>query len=166
MKYTSHKGTDEFTEDMILFKDLKESDKQRLYYYSRTNRLKIYSTPQGKAVKKQDVVDLGRDDIAKGRKGLPLDLSTPSKINCLYRRIRDMNENNKRACLANYLKLKRYIDEKGFVRINLREYITPQIKILANKLEVKESEIFSAIYDIIYDKYQKDREKEKALWIE
>lgn len=145
---------EELTDKMILLKKLIQKDRTRLEYYIRLGRLKKIETEQGFAVLREDVVDaLSKKNRGK-RTGTPIDLSKPSKINCLYRKIRDMNDLNRRICLSNSLHLKRYIDENDYLRINLKEYIAPQIRVLASKLEMKESEVFGALFDLIYEKYK------------
>ena len=152
--------------DILILKEIKDSSEyQKIYQYTIDKkradgsilkaRLERIKTPRGIGVRKKDLLKILESEF-RGRNpyktGFEIDLSKPSKINCLYRRLTDMNKSNRQCCQRDN-KLQRYVDEENYMCINLKDYIEPQIKLIAKKLECKEYKVFSAIYEVLKEMY-------------
>lgn len=134
----------------ILLKKLKESERVRAYKFIKMGLLTKEKTPQGFAVDKTELAkQVSKTMIGSKleRGGFQIDLSSPSRLNCLYKRFADMNAKNKIACQNG--KLPRYVDEKGFLCINLKDYIKPQVELIAKKLECKPIEVYNNMFELI-----------------
>lgn len=164
---------DDYSDILILKTITDPSQYQQAYRYTINKtradgsilkaRLQRFKTPYGIGVKKSELMKLLESEFRGRRsqkKGYAINLSTPSKMNALYRRLVDMNETNRNCCQRDN-KLPRYVDENGYMCINLKDYIKPQLKLLAKKLECKEHQIFSAIYDLLHIMYLENKHKDE-----
>lgn len=152
--------------NILILKELKDMNQYNKIFYYTTDRtrtdgtiqkakLQKIKTPKGISVKKDELIKVLESEnrgANPSKKGFQIDLSNPSKINCLYRRLTDMNDSNKKCCQRDN-KLPRYVDEENYMCINLKDYIAPQIRLIAKKLECKEYRVFSAIYEILKEMY-------------
>lgn len=150
---------EENNENILILKTLDSKSYKRVYHYISTGELERIKTPHGVAVdtlKLQKI--LGTE--TRGRKptttGYAIDLTTNSKINCLYRRVATMNKYNKEMCQKDN-RLTRYVNQDGYMCINLKEYLKPQIKLIAKKLEIREYKVFDAIYDLLHKLYLEEK---------
>lgn len=148
---------------LLLLKSLDTVTYERIYYYIKTKQIKSIKTPRGIAVDKAKLANLL---IQKPTRRIPkgdfsINLSETSKLNSLFRKLIDMNEPNYRNVCKN--KITKYIDENGDTCINMKDYIKPQVRVLAKKLEVKEYEIIGAIYDLLHKKYLADKKTKANL---
>ena len=122
---------------LIILKELNTQTYNRIYQYINKKQISKIKTPRGIAVKKGELEKLtfyerrGRHTTQTGYK---IDLSTPSRMNCLYRRIASMNKSNKDYCEAKS-KMVKYVAQDGFLYVNIKDFCKPQIKQLAKKLE-------------------------------
>ena len=150
--------------NLIVLRDLDINDYQKINYYIKNGRIKEVKTPRGKAVSVEDLALAIETKYEKKQKpkveGYKIDLSSPSRLNSIYRRLANMNDSNRDICQKDN-KLKRYVDECGFACINLKDYCKPQIKLLAKKLECKESDIVAGIFDVLHKKYLKIRKQNR-----
>ena len=148
-------------DDIELFRDFDLKTYRNIYNFVKNSKLKKYKTEKGIGFSKSEFLELQKR-TRKGRpikNGYNIDLSTPSKINCLYRHLTKMNKSNKECCQNNN-RLQRYIDENGRACINIKDYVYPQIKLIAKKLECKPSLVASKISDLIQEIYQKESKNE------
>lgn len=156
----TYKDEDDFDySNLIVLRDLDPNSYSRIYYYIKDNRLSTINTPKGIAVNKNElqiVLSTPHKSGSKELKGYKIDLSTPSRMNCLYKRLASMNEYNKAICQRDN-KLTRYVDENNYVCINLKDYLKPQIKAIAKKLECKEHEITACMFDLLHSLYLKQK---------
>lgn len=144
-------------DDIEYFKDFDLKTYRNIYNLVKDGKLKKYNTDKGIGFSKSEFIELQKT-LKKGRpikNAYRIDLSVPSKINCLYRHLAEMNKSNKECCQKNN-KLQRYLDENGKVYINIKDYIYPQIKLIAKKLECKQSLVASKISDLIQELYKKE----------
>lgn len=144
---------------LVILRDLDPNNYSRVYYYIKEKRLTAIDTPKGIGVDKnelQKVLENPHKGGAKELKGYKIDLSTPSRMNCLYKRLASMNKYNKSICQRDN-KLTRYVDENNYVCINLKDYLKPQIKAIAKKLECKEHEITACMFDLLHSLYLKQK---------
>lgn len=152
---------------LILLKELEQKDMLRIRHYTYLadddpRKIQRVKTPKGVAVYKEEVENLFKGDYDKrGRNstkmGYAIDLSTPSRMNCLYRRMASMNQRNRQYCEAGTIKCKRYVAQDGWMYINLKDFCKPQIKQLAKKLECKEHEIVACLFDLLHKQYLKNK---------
>lgn len=161
IKLQQKKGYINIPDDLTPLKEYNQNDYSKIYYHISKNYIKkynlgstIYFSPS--EFKKEYKISQHHDK----KKGYEVDLSGNEKINCLYRLFKNMNKYNKDSVQKDN-RLTRYYNEEGYACINLKEYIKPQLKLLAKKLECKEYEIFQPLYDIIYEKYKKDKGKKQ-----
>lgn len=160
---TEKQITDEEKNDYTIFKMLTDTEKHKVMYLAKKKELTLYKTQYGRLINTQELIyALSKSKIQNVPRssGYSIDLSTSSKINCLYRRVANMNKQNRDHILKDH-SLTRYVDECGYMCINLKEYLKPQIRLIAKKLEVKESMVVSALYDELHKQYLKDKEKEE-----
>lgn len=138
-------------ENYILLKKLGASERTRAYKFINMGVVSKVKTSMGIAVDKTQLekaiyeTTIGKK-VEKG--GFKIDLSVPSRLNCLYKRLADMNKSNKQFCQMDN-RLPRYVDEKGYTCINLKDYLKPQIDLIAKKLECKPIDVYNHIFELI-----------------
>lgn len=144
--------------DYILLKQLTPNERRKAEYYVKIGRLEKEKTEHGMAVDRNKYLS-AIEHASISRKiengGYRIDLSTPSKMNCLYRRLADMSKHNRDCCRTDS-GLPRYVDENGYTCINLKDYIRPQVQLIAKKLECRPVEISNAIFEVIAKINKKD----------
>lgn len=150
---------DNNSENILILKMLDKKAYKRVYHYISTGAIEKIKTPQGIGVdaeKLQQLLETENRGTKTKKKGYAIDLSVSSKINCLYRRLATMNKYNKDNCQKDN-RLTRYVDQDNYMCINLKEYLKPQIKLIAKKLEIKEYKVFDAIYDLVHKLYLEEK---------
>lgn len=151
--------TDENKDEYIILKTLDKTYYYRINHYFRVGRIHKYHTQYGDAVNKKEVLKVvgTRNPKPKG-KYYKIDLSTPSRINCMYRRFSNMNTYNQ-----NFIKkdnrLTRFYDQDGYMCISLKEYLKDPVSKIAKRLELKQHEVYSAIVDLLYNLYKEEKEE-------
>lgn len=144
---------------LIILKELDTQTYNKIYQYIHKKLINKIITPRGVAINKNELQELtfyerrGRHTTQTGYK---IDLSTPSRMNCLYKRIASMNKTNKDYCESKS-KLPKYVAQDGYLYVNIKDMCKPQIKQLAKRLECKEHEIVSCLFDLLHKKYLKER---------
>lgn len=84
-----------------------------------------------------------------------IDLTEITKFNALYVRLNDLTDHNRIAVTSqSNKKIPRYIDQDGYTIINIMDYIEPQIKVLANKLNVRYIVVKKLLMELIQDIYK------------
>lgn len=148
------------TEDILILKELSGKEYGRIYNHINKGHLERVFTDKGIGVYKDKLLALLSADETRGRKAdrkaIKIDTSMPSKLNCLYKKLTDMNETNRNCCQRDN-KLPRYVDQNNCVCINLKDYIKPQISLLAKKLECKQQDIFGALFELIHTLHLKNK---------
>lgn len=149
----------EIPNDLQSLKELDSTSYAKVYYYIRNGMIKKYKTEKGFEFSIGEYKNYITNHITDctRKKAYRIDTSTTAKINCLYKRFIDMDKANKELCQRDN-RLTRYIDQNGNTCINIRNYIQPQIKLLAKKLECKEKFVFAKIYELIQELHKKRRE--------
>ena len=150
--------------ELIVLCELDTNNMCKLRYYTTlpiTDECHIekIKTPRGYAVKKADVekaFSVERRGRPSQKSGYQIDLSTPSRMNCLYKRIASMNKANKDYCESKS-KMTKYVAQDGYLYVNIKDMCRPQIKLLAKRLECKEHEIVSCLFDLLHKKYLKEK---------
>lgn len=149
-------------ENMILLSSLGNTEYMRIYNLIKKGKLKQVETSRGLAVNADELETVL--ELPKSRKctvtGYRIDLSQPSRLNRKYKRLADMNKTNRDVCRTDS-KLTRYVDENGYVCINLADYCMPQIRMMAKKIECKPHEIVECLYDVLFRHYQKAQIKKR-----
>ena len=157
--------------NLIVLCELTNSEYVRILYYTKLPKdnicyLEKIKTPRGYAVY-ADALTRVLNTETRGRKkrtrGYRIDLSTPSKINCLYRRIASMNKRNKDYCESGRLDIPKYVAEDDYLYINLLDYCKPQIIQLARKLECKPHKVKACLFDLLHSQYVKERKINKEI---
>lgn len=149
-------------DELIVLCELDTNTMCKLRYYTKlpiTDECHIekIKTPRGYAVKKVDVekaLNIQRKGRPCRKSGYQIDLSTPSRMNCLYKRIASMNKTNKDYCESKS-KMTKYVAQDGYLYVNIKDMCRPQIKQLAKRLECKEHEIIGCLFDLLHKKYLK-----------
>lgn len=149
-------------DDLIILNDLDSKSYNRIYYYLYKKKLKKIMTPQGIAVDKKRAIEILKTQrIKKTEKNVyQIDLSQHSKINSLYRRLCDMNKYNRNMALKDD-RLQRYRTEDGKKAICMTDYLAPQIKILAKKIECPKAKVMGAIFDLLHNLYLEEKQERK-----
>ena len=141
--------------NLIVLSKLKNSAAyNRYYYYINSGKCKKIKTPMGVAI---DVNEY-RQVIKQNQKALnrpQIDLTEITKFNALYVRLNDLTVHNRIAVTSqSNKKIPRYIDQDGYTIINIMDYIEPQIKVLASKLNVKYVVVKKLLMELIQDIYK------------
>ena len=146
-------------DDYILLKELDYNSRKKIEHRLRQKQLNRYITSKGVAINKAEYLKVyereTRGRTPKVINGYQIDLSQPSRMNVLYRRFVDMNKKNQNFCKCDN-RLPRYVDQNGYACINLKDYIRPQIKQLASKLECKEYQVAGALFDLMIKLHKED----------
>ena len=155
--------TQETAKDYLILKKLSTNEQANIRNRVKKGLLKLYKTQYGVAVRKDELIDVLSSKnkiITPKAQGYEIDLSTNSRINCLYRRVANMNRYNRQIVLKDN-KLTRYVDQDGYMCINLKEYLSQQVKIIAKRLELKEYKIYGALYEYLWKLYKEEKEDDQ-----
>lgn len=150
--------------NLIVLCELDYKDRNRIGYYTKlpeddSSHLFKIKTPRGYAVEKTEVervLNTHRQGNKTTKMGYKIDLSAPSRMNCLYRRIASMSKENREYCEVRP-GITRYVAQDGYQYVNVKDMCKAQIKLLAKRLECKEHEIVASIFDIMHKKYLEEK---------
>lgn len=152
--------------NFFIVKKLSPTDKKRLHHYMyHSNKIPQYNSQFGLVIRRIDVENalMHKGKNANLRQlGYGIDFSQKSRLNCIYRRIKDLNNTNSK--IVRNSNIQRYTDELGYTYINLFDYAQQQIKLLARKFECSQYEVRGALYEILRKQYHKTsqlQEKER-----
>lgn len=148
---------------LLILSQLKDYNTYSKYYYLITSgKCKKIKTPLGIAINIDEAKKaLAQSPLKKYRDYPVIDTSENSRFNSLYMRLEDMTEKNKIAvCSKSIKEIPRYQDQDGYTMINIIDYIEPQIKIIANKLNVKRIIVKRLMFELL-EKLYKERNSKK-----
>lgn len=150
--------------NIILLKQCDSKTRKRFTYYIMKGLVDKVKTPNGVGIYKGQIIKVVTDmdrkhGGSKNLEGYRIDLSTPSKMNCMYKRLNTFTASNISAIKS--LDIPRYVDEHNFVCINLKDFLRPQIKMIAKKLQCKEHLVWASLMDLLYSLYLHDRKKRR-----
>lgn len=140
---------------LIVLSKLKDMRTYRkYYYYINSGKCKKINTPMGIAINVEEFKEVIRQNQIKLSR-TQINLQDLNKFNALYVRLDDMTQHNKIAvCNQSTKKIPRYQDEYGYTVINIMDYVEPQIKMLARKLNVRYSVVKKMVMGLIGEIYK------------
>lgn len=148
------KFNDSIPKDVVGIKELEQTDQFRVRSLMNKKLINKYKVGKEVYFSPNEIKNMKVINTRPTKKReYKIDLSTNARINCLYKRLTGMNTKNKQACQKDN-RLTRYVDECNFTCINIKDYIKPQIKLIAQKLECKENLVFAKLYELIEDIYK------------
>lgn len=152
------------TNDLVLLSTIEERIRKKFYIYIKRGKIEGIKTSKGMAIHEKDInyfntIHRNDDKVASG---FQISLNETSRINALYYKVADMNEQNRKLINNStvYRKIPRYVAEDGYVYINIKDFIKPSLKVVAKRIECPVKEVENCIFALLKKLYTKRKTKE------